>query len=547
MDLYHYLKPLISREAIDELKCFHAQKVYNDPDVTKEVKTNNLKYMVDFTRMNPAQMSSFMQDIFASLLHEGYLNLADESLTQILENAQNDEAFDLFQITGMYILKNDYSNLSTYFSPDEIKLLRKRISEGFLRLLQDETLSTQKRSIIADCLLLSASDPKMRNIANQFIRRVRQAERVEEEKAARNNRQNVEVIPRVKTSAKDVEIDSQNVHASNVTNIVKRKLLKLWEDQIPTRRTFYANAKVKPETQDDEKKEDKKKEENKTPDLLSFKIRIYFGAKDFNLALAERTSTTITSLEQKMYWDQIGRHQSASKETAGPAAPASLKNISQLDMMQEFDDITFVCTKILSVMMGPQVYAQINSSLQRISTDPVVFEPTTMTLSQIFQRVFNRVISQKDKDFFPDLMQRVYEELVDSKHVCATGYVTRILNILQGYPEIDFEVIHCYEEDLFKELQEMVEKAIDELRDQGRVKLAEQLDDGMIGITEEERKPFVDWVKETHMTWYEKMCIVWVVQRKIYFYEWFTEDYEVALKKLCGCDIKVIKTWSTSS
>ena len=35
MDLYHYLKPLISREAIDELKCFLAQKVYKDPDVTK--------------------------------------------------------------------------------------------------------------------------------------------------------------------------------------------------------------------------------------------------------------------------------------------------------------------------------------------------------------------------------------------------------------------------------------------------------------------------------------------------------------------------------
>ena len=535
MDLYQYLKPLVTNKAIDALKTFHAEKVYQDTSITAQDKSSNLKHMVDFTRTNATFTSNFMQDIFASLLHEGYLKLTCDAMNALKENRDNEEAFTMFQIAGMYILKYDFSNISTHYEYNELMNLRKQVIDSFIQQLNDTTLSSTKRSIIADCLLLASNDRKATQAAQTYIYTVRHEQRQQQQqnqnllfphRLQQQHNAPQQAPKKVKTSAKDIDTDTQNVHASNVTNIIKRKLVKLEEDTIPTRREFF-DALATVDKKEDEKKEDKKDEKPaiKQGDMV-FKVRIYFGVKDCKIS---NNDGAINSLHQKMIVDQLGKETFLGmKVRVGEAVEPTQKPMDNLDLKQDFADVSDVILRMCSVMFGKQVHSKISPSLQRISTDPVIFEPTRMTLADIFQRVFNRVLQMKDKDFFTDLMQRVYEELIDSKHVCATGYVSRILNILSGYPEIDFEVIQSYEEEIYKDLQKIVETLVSD---------HEELEDSMIGITEEERKLFTDCVKENHEEWYKLLHAKWVKQKKLYYDAWFKEDFYVCLKKLSGLDL----------
>ena len=78
----------------------------------------------------------------------------------------------------------------------------------------------------------------------------------------------------------------------------------------------------------------------------------------------------------------------------------------------------------------------IEASLRRIETDPAKFKDG-MTIKVIFDKIVNFIFRNKHKD---ELLKRLAEELVDMNGLCSTGHVSRLINTLQGFPDLPEEL-----------------------------------------------------------------------------------------------------------
>ena len=76
-------------------------------------------------------------------------------------------------------------------------------------------------------------------------------------------------------------------------------------------------------------------------------------------------------------------------------------------------------------------------ALARISTDPSVFAPTSLKLKDVFMKVHARIGTSEN---YVELLKRLVEELLDTAEFCASGYCSRIVNVLSGFEDVDFEV-----------------------------------------------------------------------------------------------------------
>jgi len=75
---------------------------------------------------------------------------------------------------------------------------------------------------------------------------------------------------------------------------------------------------------------------------------------------------------------------------------------------------------------------QIETTLNKINTDQTTFK-NNMKLSSIFNKIVNFISNSKYK---PDMIKRLGEELVEMHGLCTTGHMTRLLNVIQGYPDV---------------------------------------------------------------------------------------------------------------
>ena len=75
--------------------------------------------------------------------------------------------------------------------------------------------------------------------------------------------------------------------------------------------------------------------------------------------------------------------------------------------------------------------SKITESLKRIRNDPSKFKKG-ITINDVFNKVVAIISQSPHKN---ELIQRLGEELVDMNNLCATGHLSRIINILQGFDE----------------------------------------------------------------------------------------------------------------
>ena len=76
----------------------------------------------------------------------------------------------------------------------------------------------------------------------------------------------------------------------------------------------------------------------------------------------------------------------------------------------------------------------IERGLGRIAADPTTFEPVNITLKEVFQRVWGRMKASQHK---PELLRRIIEELIDTAEFCASGYLSRLINVLSGFEDVE--------------------------------------------------------------------------------------------------------------
>jgi len=78
---------------------------------------------------------------------------------------------------------------------------------------------------------------------------------------------------------------------------------------------------------------------------------------------------------------------------------------------------------------------KIQSSINRIRSDPSKFKGET-TISQVFDRIVSIISNSRHKQ---EMWKRLGEELVEMNQLCATGHLSRIVNVIQGFDDVPNE------------------------------------------------------------------------------------------------------------
>lgn len=163
-------------------------------------------------------------------------------------------------------------------------------------------------------------------------------------------------------------------------------------------------------------------------------------------------------------------------------------------------------------------------AFDRILTDMTQFSPTKLTLGSIFQRVYYRVLRLEKTNYFKDALTRIEDECIDMQSTCNTGHMTRLLNILNGYPEIDIEVVAYYTEEIERTIRDEFEKENE---------TNEELMDSYISFGEE-RKLFENWCTRNLNGWYKRLYYSYVMEKTTHTSFLFMEDFLEAYNKFSG-------------
>lgn len=100
-------------------------------------------------------------------------------------------------------------------------------------------------------------------------------------------------------------------------------------------------------------------------------------------------------------------------------------------------------------------YAQhkdkITNSLHRIRNDPSKFKGGA-TISQVFDMIVVFISSSPHK---AELWKRMGEELVEMNHLCATGHLSRLVNVVQGFGD-DFQIKMDPQDEIYANLSNYI-------------------------------------------------------------------------------------------
>ena len=102
-------------------------------------------------------------------------------------------------------------------------------------------------------------------------------------------------------------------------------------------------------------------------------------------------------------------------------------------------------------------FQSIISSLDRIETDTTVFYPTNMMLIDIFERVYTRIKSSIHKDA---ILRRLKEELIEMNETCSSGHVSRLINVLSGFKDIEPKVKGNFSKEITMSIRRIIELLI---------------------------------------------------------------------------------------
>jgi hypothetical protein len=115
----------------------------------------------------------------------------------------------------------------------------------------------------------------------------------------------------------------------------------------------------------------------------------------------------------------------------GKSAKNILRALQTSISKQEIDNVS--CDEIFNYILPFALELvdkqMINSFFLRVQTDPTRFE--RLTLLDILKMVYIKLKQQPEK-YFNTGSIRLYQEISDAVDTCATGYMIRILNVMQG-------------------------------------------------------------------------------------------------------------------
>jgi hypothetical protein len=103
---------------------------------------------------------------------------------------------------------------------------------------------------------------------------------------------------------------------------------------------------------------------------------------------------------------------------------------------------------------------KILASINRIRSDPSKFKGDT-TISQVFDRIVSIISNSTHKE---EMWKRMGEELVDMNQLCATGHMSRIVNVIQGFEDVpqEFQIRMDPKDEIYANLSNYITMQVQE-------------------------------------------------------------------------------------
>jgi hypothetical protein len=129
---------------------------------------------------------------------------------------------------------------------------------------------------------------------------------------------------------------------------------------------------------------------------------------------------------------------------------------------------------------------KILSSLKRINNDSAVFKDG-VTINEIFNKITNYISNSPYKK---ELLQRLAEELVDMNGLCSTGHLSRLINVIQGFPDTpeELKIKINPKDEIYASIQSYLNSEIQKSEN------GEQLLDYMIDTNEENKNKYLKFI-----------------------------------------------------
>lgn len=125
---------------------------------------------------------------------------------------------------------------------------------------------------------------------------------------------------------------------------------------------------------------------------------------------------------------------------------------------------------------------KIETSLHRILTDPSTFN-RNISLYQVFQGLLNFISNHPQKD---ELNKRLTEELLEMSGLCATGHMTRMINVMQGFETgLKAKTTMKIDDEVYAKIKHIIEKNMQE---------SEESDDILEDMLSDTKKKYLEFV-----------------------------------------------------
>ncbi len=409
----------------------------------------------------------------------------------------------------------------------------------------DEDVSIEMKVNLADTLLNCANE-ELRGSARRYLRHI-----------GRFQINPVQVGPaqgnRAATKAKNNSIynDRQNVHASKVNDSVIASLRKLNEIEL------YANSKEIIDIYTELCKEVKANKELKMYALSVWCVNA--NTIEISMQKSLQTDHTIDQLQktiESVFVDQVKKpwqiwsfNKQSSYQTLNSLPYITFANtddmlIATVDIYQILQQknsripsaFEGILQEICLTMKSHELDdSKVKYSFDRIKIDHSAFGESSMSLKTICVKLWNKI--RTDKKNRIELLKRFYEELTDMHAMCASGHMSRLVNVLSGF-DANFQVEISFADEIYASCAALFEKSITSLENKD---LAGDLSLGMMdGADLEERLLYKKFVVKAIPIQYETMLKDYTPMFKLSFTKYnFDQYFTNSIGKLQPLDMKM--------
>jgi hypothetical protein len=248
-----------------------------------------------------------------------------------------------------------------------------------------------------------------------------------------------------------------------------------------------------------------------------------FLNRPFQPTIVPEPRRRILVMRRTVYEDSQNVHSTSINESVKETIKQLYKEYSSIllgaSRVKHLNEISKRITQLSKELNNDIVRQRIIGSFDRIMIDTAKFEHE-LSLADILILIWNKIKSSKDKD---EMEKRLIEEMIDMNGLCATGHLSRLINVMSGFYEGVLKI--SYKDQIKNYVYNHYNKVLEKHENQ-EVILNEMTEDSI------DKKPNIIKMIETMSNKHE--LYIEFVNSKLVSENEFNEYYKYAVDSYCG-------------